>query len=354
MESSRSDGVSSNSPPHWTFGGALLYSLTLLTTVGYGRLSPRTTIGKAAAMVYAVVGVPLMLVLLSALGSMLAGGAKRGYMKLCCKQDNSKNFAPSVGYHRAPSSPSGKHLCHSNDDTASVQLMPTHCVQNNINHKSVRHHHFEHHIEHQDLPKKALLATVRSSHTRGRCVQGQVRQMLADPQMCPSHPHGTPSRTIPGCAIALSDVEETDDNDENDSGPCTHDTPSRVPLIWRAPERHQRSPSPTPTEPSPSVPAVIVILFFAAYVCLGAAAFASTSGWSFLDAAYFCFIALSTIGIGDKLPQNGDYNTQLQLLACCIYLFFGLVIVAMCFSLVHEEVATKCKQFATSMRLVKH
>lgn len=190
-------------------------------------------------MVYAVVGVPLMLVLLSALGSLLAGGAKRGYMRLCCKQDNSRNFAPSVGYHRAPSSPSGKHLCHSNDgilvlyyyllnidfinhlnflDTASVQLMPTHCVQNNINHKSVRHHHFEHHIDHQDLPKKALLATVRSSHTRGRCVQGQVRQMLADPQMCPSHPHGTPSRTIPGCAIALSDVEETDDNDENDSG----------------------------------------------------------------------------------------------------------------------------------------
>ncbi|KAK5641631.1 hypothetical protein RI129_010178 [Pyrocoelia pectoralis] len=354
IESSRTEGLTTSSSPNWTFGGALLYSLTLLTTVGYGRLSPRTTAGKAVAMIYAIIGVPLMLVLLSALGSLLAGGAKKGYSKFCCKNENSSKPIPTVEYHRAPSSPSGKHNCRSShDDTSSIQLIPTHCGQNNVNHQFA-HQHFEHQIEQQEIPKRAMLATVRATHTRGRCALGQVRQMLADPMICPSHAHCSPSTNVSGCTVSVSDLDEAEENEEHDSGICTHDTPSRMPLIWRSPEQLQRSSTPLPTEPSPSVPAIIVILFFVAYVCFGAAVFASTSGWSFLDAAYFCFIALSTIGIGDKLPQNADYNTQLQLLACCIYLFFGLVIVAMCFSLVHDEIATKCKQFAVSMGLVKH
>lgn len=111
--------------------------------------------------------------------------------------------------------------------------------------------------------------------------------------------------------------------------------------------------SPT-TNQTPSVPASLVLLFLAGYVCIGAAIFSSTSGWSFLDAAYFCFIALSTIGIGDKLPQNGDLHTQVQLFACCLYLFLGLVVVAMCFTLVQEEITNKCRQFATNMGLIRH
>lgn len=133
---------------------------------------------------------------------------------------------------------------------------------------------------------------------------------------------------------------------------CTHDTPSRVPLIWHQNEC-PRTPSPS-IPSSPSVPASLVLLFFFSYVCAGAAAFASASGWSFLDATYFCFIALSTIGIGDNLPQTADTNAQLQILACCLYLFLGLVVVAMCFSLVQEEISTKCKHIAINMGFIRH
>lgn len=133
---------------------------------------------------------------------------------------------------------------------------------------------------------------------------------------------------------------------------CTHDTPSRVPLIWKPPET---APTSAPSaESSPSVPAIFVLLFFTVYVFVGAVAFASTSDWNILDAIYFCFIALSTIGIGDKLPQNADFNTQMQLFACCLYLFLGLVIVAMCFSLVHEEISNRCRQFGASLGLLRH
>lgn len=132
---------------------------------------------------------------------------------------------------------------------------------------------------------------------------------------------------------------------------CTHDTPSRVPLIWRPPDAVQNTNQ--IQEPSPSVPAILVLLFFTCYVVVGAVAFATTTGWNILDAVYFCFIALSTIGVGDKLPQSSDFNAQMQLFACCLYIFLGLIIVAMCFSLVHEEITNKCRQFAIGLGLLK-
>lgn len=139
---------------------------------------------------------------------------------------------------------------------------------------------------------------------------------------------------------------------------CSHDTPSRMPLIWR--ESQPASPSAEDNSSinhssSPTVPAIIVLLFFILYVGVGAFTFASTSGWSFLDATYFCFIALSTIGVGDKLPNNNaDTNGQMQIFACCLYLVFGLVIVAMCFTLVHEELTLKCKKFANDIGFLRH
>ncbi|CAH1260512.1 unnamed protein product [Diabrotica balteata] len=354
VESKRITDPSDIDIPHWNFGEALLYSVTLLTTVGYGKLSPKTALGKIATILYSMIGVPLMLVLLSAFGTFLASGAKKSYLKLCCQTNDNMVKSPSVGYHKAPSSPSGKQYCKSHEDLASVQ---TSSGQNTPNHVNFRPNHHNQYIEPVEIQKRSLLATVRSSHTRGRCRQGAVRQTLADViiPICPTHSHhGVPMRnsinsSIEGIA-ATADLEETEDTDENDQAICTHDTPSRMPLIWSPPETNSSSSQPPP----PSVPAVLVLTMFITYVCAGAFAFSSTSSKSFLDAIYFCFIALSTIGIGDTLPQTTDFHAQLQLLACCVYIFFGLVVVSMCFSLVQEEVTYKCRQIANNLGLIKN
>lgn len=90
----------------------------LLGFPGYAQLSPRTAAGKILAMIYAIVGVPLMLLLLSALGALLASGARKGYSKLCCKTNNiPKTYRHhTVGYHKAPSSPSAKRHCRASHD----------------------------------------------------------------------------------------------------------------------------------------------------------------------------------------------------------------------------------------------
>lgn len=99
----------------WTFSGAFLYSLTVITTIGknivfvffyllnsycfcigYGNLAPRTQWGKVATILYAIIGMPLFLLYLSNIGDILAKSFKWIYAKVClCR------ICPGVAKRRA-------------------------------------------------------------------------------------------------------------------------------------------------------------------------------------------------------------------------------------------------------------
>lgn len=155
-----------------------------------------------------------------------------------------------------------------------------------------------------------------------------------------------------------------------------HGTPSRVPLIsdqrGRRTDKDRREAAAAAADNDkkkkpaarrrngapPGVPVALVLLVLAGYICVGAAVFAAWEGWTFIDGAYFCFVTLSTIGFGDLVPgksfQGTDtQNGQLQVVACCGYLLFGLVLIAMSFSLVQEEVVSKCRHAARHVGLLK-
>ncbi|XP_050737452.1 uncharacterized protein LOC127008962 isoform X2 [Eriocheir sinensis] len=105
------------------------------------------------------------------------------------------------------------------------------------------------------------------------------------------------------------------------------------------------------------VPIPIVLAFVASYIGVGALLFGWLEGWSMLDAGYFCFITLSTIGFGDFVPGKSlGYETQeaqIKLVTGSMYLMFGLAVLAMSFNLVQEEVVIKCKAFAFWIGLIK-
>lgn len=63
----------------------------------------------------------------------------------------------------------------------------------------------------------------------------------------------------------------------------------------------------------------------------GAAIFAHFEGWTYVDAFYYCFITLTTIGFGDfvALQRDDMLSQQSQYVAfCLIFILFGLTVIS--------------------------
>jgi len=79
----------------WTFPSALMFSLSVFTMIGFGHLVPRTQWGKIAAMLYAVVGIPVYVLYFMNMGQVLASCFKWFYCKLVrCAADARKEKPP--------------------------------------------------------------------------------------------------------------------------------------------------------------------------------------------------------------------------------------------------------------------
>jgi hypothetical protein len=55
----------------WNFYSSLLFTITIITTIGYGYIAPRTWEGQLVCICYATIGIPLTLICLANLSSSL-------------------------------------------------------------------------------------------------------------------------------------------------------------------------------------------------------------------------------------------------------------------------------------------
>ncbi|XP_069749995.1 potassium channel subfamily K member 4-like [Narcine bancroftii] len=64
-------GNSSHLPSNWDLSGAFFFAGTVITTIGFGNVAPRTDEGRLLCIVYALVGIPMFASLLMGVGDQL-------------------------------------------------------------------------------------------------------------------------------------------------------------------------------------------------------------------------------------------------------------------------------------------
>uniref|UniRef100_T1DCH5 Putative voltage-activated potassium channel n=1 Tax=Cupiennius salei TaxID=6928 RepID=T1DCH5_CUPSA len=324
VKAMRKDGYDGNEDTdnlQWSFSGALLYSIIVITTIGYGNIAPKTDTGKIVTILYAIIGIPLLLLCLSNIGDAMAHSFRFIYWKVCCylcanpkSQHHKKNRSGrSVRFPSEPRSlalQGGAEL----DPLAPPRLYGdgfdrSYTSPGAIPQSLSRNHSFysTREAEFSDAHKVPIIS---NKYALCPVDSGDLHQHRMD-----SYRHGAAIVRQPflpltddllgfDAASSASSVEKEEDDEEA------------------------------------SVPIALCVSMVVGYICGGASLFSYWEGWEYSDSCYFCFITLTTIGFGDMVPGTAvlSEDAQLALGLCSLYLLFGMALLAMSFNLVQEEV----------------
>ncbi len=74
------------------------------------------------------------------------------------------------------------------------------------------------------------------------------------------------------------------------------------------------------------MPLTITMGVIASFIFSGALVFGVWEKWSALDASYFCFVTISTIGFGDLVPGSANFEKaedKYKMIFSAVYMMFG-------------------------------
>ncbi|XP_037826370.1 TWiK family of potassium channels protein 12-like [Lucilia sericata] len=264
----------------WSFSGAFLYSLTVITTIGYGNISPRSDWGKLATIVYAIIGMPLFLLYLSNIGDVLAKSFKWIYSKVClCR------ICPGVARRRLI-----------RERRKLRQMMMSKAL-----------------ADMEESRRSKYDSCTSSSNSSESATSYYSEESETSSSSSRSLGRGRESN-----GLDMLDLFEDDDDSDI--------------------EREIKGSTDEIT-----VPLTVCVFIMISYILWGALLFGQWESWGYLDGSYFCFISLSSIGFGDLVPGDrvitaDKDKVEVSFILCAVYLLLGMALIAMCFNLMQEQV----------------
>lgn len=283
----------------WSITEALLYSMTVITTIGYGHIVTRTEIGRLVTVIYAICGIPMVLLCLTNLGGVMADTVRLIYFHSCLKLSEKRRLKRQA-----------------TKEHPKVQLKELNT--SNVDERRSQE-------DHKSTTKRGILnETYQGTMKNNNKYNWQVN-------FNPCNANSTE-----GCLQKRrSSILHTFANSQS---------------IIKSKTKDNR------TSNDIRVPIGLTSFVFIIYMFIGAFIFVRWEGWSVIQSTYFVFITLSTIGFGDMVPKIDDeqwHSSSAKPIFCCFYLLIGLAMVAMCFNLMQEEVRSKFRRFAHKTGLIE-
>uniref|UniRef100_A0A8C8LM98 Potassium channel domain-containing protein n=1 Tax=Oncorhynchus tshawytscha TaxID=74940 RepID=A0A8C8LM98_ONCTS len=280
-------------PERWTYDASMFFCCTVFTTVGYGEIYPVTLNGKVVCILYAMVGIPLMLLVITDVGDLMAVLLSRAYIHLhtlFCRLRQYGRWFPS--HHTEKSGDGGQGDRQDGTYTFSHKVV----VREPIDIRQVLH-----------------------SQQSVKCKSNQLLN----------------NTKIFDCIIAQENF--------NRQGPLVrslscHELDSMPPLpkdfaIWDFTGIGE-------SMDKLNVPLLLILVVVFAYILFGGLILPLwETEFNTFDAYYFCFITLTTIGFGDIVPNHPKF-----FMLTFVFIITGMAIMSMAFKLGQSRIVSCYRQ----------
>lgn len=238
-----------------------------------------------AALIYAIFGIPIILLYLSTMGEGLSSAMRCIFKRL-----------------RASSSKSGSSSSSNTNSTSSSTTTPSSSTSNNIL---------------GETTTTTTTAAANNNSKNNKMMENEKRQYAGWNHSGSSLQQHFHNPTLHG------------------GGGYNNNYLSNTMSITTSSSHHKK-------HKQSAVPISICIMILICYITSGAALFHELQKWGVLESIYFCFTALSTIGFGDLHPKD-----EMGMYVASAYIIVGMAIVAMCFSLIQTELIIWLRKFAS-------
>ncbi|KAI6175765.1 hypothetical protein M3Y97_00725400 [Aphelenchoides bicaudatus] len=286
----------------WTLTSAMYYSGTIFTTIGFGDIVCKTVSGRLMTIVYAIVGIPIMLITLNDLGKFFYKSINDIVAAYGRRVKWVRRFFKKKPPPKTEDVEQGNHIT-----TVHPVDEPAHHVSFNLRPPS------------EELTLN--LETFDDTDVHAETTTDESNNQQAQPAQ-PIINNNTSILNQPtGVLRQRSDTAENSLDMLSDQ------------------EMNQEEEILIEENPAERMSVKVALTITIGWIFLCAALFKIWEDWTYFESLYFVFISLSTIGLGDIPVKRRDL-----MVICFIIVIFGLSLVSMCISVMQAALTDLYKR----------